>query len=151
MNSRAFWLSTLIAGSLMGLVANLPILNLVNCFLCIWIWLGGALAVYLYRRFHPAGVAPTVGQGALIGIVAGLIAAVVGAVVFTVTGAISMPLFNSLARAFQIEGELPFQSGSFGEFLGVSAGFFVLNLILYPLFGALGAMIAASLMPKPTA
>jgi hypothetical protein len=105
MNARAFWLSTLIAGALMGLLANLPVLNLINCFLCIWIWLGGALAVYLYRRFHPVGVAPTVGQGALLGIVAGLIAAVVGAVVFTVTGAISMPIFSELARTLRVEGD----------------------------------------------
>jgi hypothetical protein len=151
MNARAFWLSTLIAGSLMGLLANLPILNLVNCFLCIWIWLGGALAVYLYRRFNPAGVAPTVGQGALIGIVAGLIAAVVGALVFTATGAISMPIFSGLARTFGVEGDFASPSLGLGEFLGVSAGFLLINLVLYPLFGALGAVIAASLMPKPAA
>ena len=100
MNARAFWLSALIAGALMGLLANLPVLNLINCILCIWIWLGGALAVYLYRRYHPANIPPTVGQGALLGVVAGLIAAVVGLVVFMLTGALSMPLFNTLARAF---------------------------------------------------
>ena len=151
MNARAFWLSTLTAGALMGLLANLPVLNLINCFLCLWIWLGGALAVYLYRRFHPAGVAPTVGQGALLGIVAGVIAAVVGAVVFTVTGAISMPIISELARTLRIEGDFASPTLGFGEFLGVSVGFFLLNIVLYPLFGALGAIIAASLMPKPAA
>jgi hypothetical protein len=101
----------------MGLLANLPVLNLVNCFLCLWIWLGGALAVYLYRRFHPAGAAPTVGQGALIGIVAGIIAAVVGLFVFTVTGAISMPIFSGLARTFGVEGDFASPTLGFGEFL----------------------------------
>lgn len=151
MNTRAFLLSTLIAGALMGLLANLPVLNLINCCLCIWIWLGGALVVILYRQFHPEGVGATVGQGALLGIVAGLIAAVVGAVVFTVTAPISMPLFNNLARSLQIQGDLPFRSNNFGDILGASVIFFLMNVVLYPLFGALGAIIAASLMKKPAA
>jgi hypothetical protein len=149
MNARAFWLSALIAGAVMGLLANLPILNLINCFLCLWIWLGGALAVYLYRHFHPMGAPPTVGQAALLGIVAGLIAAVIGAFVFTATAAVSMPIMNSLARTFDIQGDLPFQGGNVGSMLATAGGFLILDLILYPLFGALGAMIAASLMRKP--
>lgn len=150
MNARAFWLSALVAGALMGLFANLPLLNLINCCLCIWIWFGGALAVYLYRRFHPTGVVPTVGQAALLGIVAGLIAAVAGLVVYTATSPISIPLFNSLARFLQVEGDLPFDVSG-GTIIGSAITFFVLNMVLYPLFGALGAIIAASLMPKPVA
>jgi hypothetical protein len=151
MNSRAFLLSTLIAGSAMGLLGNLPLLNLINCCLCLWIWLGGALAVILYRRFNPEGVGATAGQAVLLGIVAGLIAAVVGALVFLVTAPISMPLFNSLARSLQIQGDLPLQSNSFGDVLGASVIFFVIDVVLYSLFGALGAMIAASLTKQPAA
>jgi len=51
MNTRSFVLSVLIAGVVIGFLANLPILNLINCALCIWVWLGGILAVFLYRRF----------------------------------------------------------------------------------------------------
>jgi hypothetical protein len=151
MNTRAFLLSALIAGAAMGLLANLPILNLINCFFCLWIWLGGALAVYLYRRFHPAFLTPTTGQAALLGIVAGLIAAVIGAVVFSVTAAVSMPIMNSLSQALDIEGDLPFSNNDVGGMLATAGGLLVLDLILYPLFGALGAMIAASVMRKPAA
>ena len=43
MNTRAFWLSTLIAGAAIAVFGNLPLLNIVNCALCVWVWIGGAL------------------------------------------------------------------------------------------------------------
>ena len=47
MNTRSFVLSALIAGAAIGVLANLPVLNLINCFLCLWVWIGGLLAVFL--------------------------------------------------------------------------------------------------------
>jgi hypothetical protein len=145
MSSRSFLLSTLIAGVVIGFLGNLPVLNLINCALCIWVWIGGILAVLLYRRFQHGEPGPSVGQGAGLGALAGLIGALVGAVVFIVTSPLSIPLFNNLARGLRIEGDLPFRGGGFWEIVGAAFIFLLLDAVLYPIFGALGGVIAASL------
>ena len=148
MSTRSFWLSVLIAGAVTGLLGNLPLLNLINCALCIFVWLGGALAVYLYRRYeHGLGILST-GQAAGLGAVTGLIGAAVGAVVSLATSAISIPLFNLVLRSLQVQGPLPFRN-DVGGVLGPAFVFFCVDLVLYPLFGALGAMIAGSMLKPP--
>lgn len=150
MNSRSFILSAVIAGVVIGVLGNLPVLNILNCFLCIWVWAGGILAVFLYRRFeHGAGVL-TSAQGAGLGALSGLIGAFVGVVVYALTAFISMPLFNSLARSLDIQGDLPWDAGGFPGILASALFFLVVDAILYPLFGALSGLITASLLrPQP--
>ena len=150
MNSRSFFLSALIAGVVIGLLGNLPVLNLINCFLCIWVWVGGILAVFLYRRFEHGGPGLTGGQGAGLGALSGLIGAFVGVVVYALTSFISMPLFNNLARSFDIQGDLPWDAGGFPGIIASAFFFLVVNAILYPLFGAISGFITVSLLrPQP--
>jgi hypothetical protein len=144
MNSRSFLMSILISGIAIGLLGSLPLLNLVNCVLCIWVWLGGALSVFLYRRAQHGAPSLTTGQAAALGALAGLVGAIVGALVFAVTSPISTPLFNSLARGLDIQGDLPTAGGGFSETAATTVAFLVLDAVLYPLFGALGGMIAAA-------
>jgi hypothetical protein len=151
MNTRSFLLSTLIAGVVIGFLGNLPVLNLINCALCIWVWIGGMLAVFLYRWFQQGKPGPSVAQGAGLGALSGLIGALVGAVVFAVTSPISVPLFNNLARALGVEGDLPFRAGGFWEIVGAAFIFLFLDAVLYPIFGALGGVIAANITKEPPA
>jgi hypothetical protein len=148
MNTRSFWLSTLIAGAVIGVLGNLPLLNLINCALCIFVWLGGGLAVYLYRRYEHGPVSLSTGQAAGLGAVAGVIGAAVGAVVYLATSAITIPMFNALIRYLHVQGPLPFRN-DVGGVVGPAFFFFCLDLVLYPLFGALGAMIAGSMIKSP--
>jgi hypothetical protein len=148
MNTRSFLLSALFAGLAIGVLGNLPLLNLINCFLCIWVWLGGFLAVYLYRRYQHGESTLSAAQGAGLGALSGLIGAFIGVVVYALTSFLSIPLFNSLARFFEIEGDLPFQSGGPQSVLASTFIFLIVDVILYPLFGALSGMIAASLFWK---
>jgi hypothetical protein len=148
MNTRYFLISALIAGVVIGLLGNLPLLNLVNCILCLWVWLGGILAVWLYRRYQRGGAGLSIAQGAGLGALSGLIGALVGVVVFAITSSVTMPLMNSLAQALQIEGDLPFQSGGIGAIVSQAIFFLILDLVLYPIFGAIGGLIAASLFWK---
>jgi len=145
MNTRPFVLTVLIAGTVIGVLANLPILNLINCALCIWVWLGGSLAVLIYRRFQGGQPGLTAGQGAGLGALAGLVGAFVGAVVFLATSPLSIPIFNGLARSFQIEGELPFRSNTPWDLVSTAFMFLVIDAVLYPVFGALSGMITANL------
>ena len=111
MNTRSFLLSALIAGLVIGFLGNLPLLNIVNCFLCIFVWIGGILAVFLYGRFQHGQDRLSAGQGAGLGAVAGVIGVFVGMLVYMVTSAITAPLMTSLARALQIQGDMPWSSG----------------------------------------
>ena len=145
MNTRSVAFSVLIAGVAIGILGNLPVLNLINCALCIWVWVGGALAVFLYRRFGRGLPGPSAAQGAGLGALSGLIGAVIGAGVYLVTSPLSVPLFNMLWRAFQIEGDSPFRFGTLGDYVSQAFVFLVIDAVLYPIFGALGGMITASL------
>ena len=146
MNTRSFLLSSLIAGVVIGILGNLPVLNIINCCLCIFVWVGGFLAVFLYKRFQKGVMDLSSLQGAGLGALSGLIGAFVGVVVYALTSFISGPLFTALARLLQIQSDVSFLTGD-GRSLIVSAFFFLtLNAILYPIFGALSALIAANLM-----
>lgn len=145
MNTRSVLFSILIAGVVTGLLANLPVLNLINCALCIWVWFGGSLSVFLYRRFQRGGPGLTAKQGASLGALTGLVGALVGAVVFTVTSPLSITIFDSLARAFQVEGDLPFRSNTLWDYLTTTLIFLVVDAVLYPIFGALSGLITANL------
>ena len=147
MNKRSLWLSALIGGAVMGLLGSLPLLNLVNCILCIWVWIGGSIAVYFYRRFE-GGQAPMPQQGAGLGALSGLLGAAIGFVVFLATGPLLTSIFNGLANTLQVQGDLPFESATPSGNIVAAAGFLVVDLVLYPLFGALGGLVTANLM-KP--
>ncbi len=145
MNTRSFLLSVLIAGVGIGVLGNLPVCNLINCALCVWVWAGGIAAVLLYRRFEGGEPSLSAGQAAGLGALSGLLGALVGAIVFSITASVSMPLFNDLARSLNVEGDLPFKAGDLGNMLGAAFIFLVVDAVLYPIFGALGAIIAASM------
>lgn len=147
MNKRSFTLAVLAAGAVMALLGNLPILNLINCLFCIWVWLSGALAVVLYRRFQRGGAGPTAGQGAGLGAVAGVVGAVLGAGVYMLTAAVTVPIMDSLARLVGAEAEMP--SSTLGGTLAGAGFFLIIDLVLYPLFGALGGLIAANMGKQP--
>jgi len=144
MNTRSFALAVLIGGAVMALLGNLPLVNLVNCVLCIWVWLGGAVAVMLYRRFTPGTPAVTGGQGAALGAVAGLVGAILGFGVLLLTSAVTTPVMESLARALDIQGEMPFAPSGPGGTVAGALFFLLIDLGLYPLFGALSGLITAN-------
>jgi hypothetical protein len=151
MNTRSLILSALIAGAVLGTLANLPVLNFINCFLCLWVWLGGIFAVYLYNRYErnrtmTSQASATPGQGAGIGALAGVVGAFVGAVVYALTSFISAPMMQSLAQSLDID--MPMQgSGFVGALIGTTI-FFFFNIVLYPIFGAIGGLLGAGVFWK---
>lgn len=146
MNSRSFIYSAIISGIVIGLLANLPALNLINCFLCIFVWIGGILSIFIYRGFQHGEFNLTAKQGAGLGALSGLIGAFVGIFVNALTNFISMPMFISLADYLKIDLNVPPQTGSLASIITSTFFFFVLDAIFYPLFGAISGYITASLM-----
>ena len=144
MNNRALLLSGVVGALVMVVLSNVPFLNLINCLLCAGVWLGGMAAVWFYRR--QTGQPLTVGQGAIIGVVAGLIGALLSSIVASVFGADAMQAVLDADPTGQTRSAL-------GSFVGGTASFlvgFVINIILYPLFGAVGGAIYAALTGRPT-
>ena len=145
MNNRTMILSALVGALVMVVLSNVPILNLINCLLCAGVWLGGMAAVWFYRR--QSGMAVTIGQGAMLGVVAGIIGAVLSSIISAIFGADAMQA--------AIDADPTGQAASLlGGFVGGGASFiisFLFNIILYPLFGAIGgAILAALTQPKKT-
>jgi hypothetical protein len=82
----------LIGGAIAGVLSGLPIVSAGNCFCCLWIIGGAALAVSLLAK-NTAGVL-TSGDGAIVGALSGITAAVVDSLM-----AIPLRSFNiELAR-----------------------------------------------------
>ena len=81
----------LYGGLFIGVLSALPLINIGNCCCCLWVLMGGALAVYLRQQNSPYGVQAS--EGALVGLLAGLIGGVVA-------GLLSIPL-QAMTSGFQ--------------------------------------------------
>ena len=75
MNRASYAQPALIGGLVMGVLSVLPIINLGNCFCCMWVIGGGVVAAYVLQQNQSAPI--TAGDGALVGLLAGVIGAVV--------------------------------------------------------------------------
>lgn len=142
MNTRSFLFSAGIAGAITGLLSGLPIVGLLNCLLCAWVWIGGALGVWLYKRRD--GMPMTVGQGAGMGLAVGLVAALIASILSLLFGAASMQAMGALPP--EMMGDLPADF----DLMAVTQGLVVvLYFILFPIFGLLGGLIGASIFKGP--
>lgn len=146
-----------VGGLAMALVSNIPVLNFVNCLLCIGLWGGGVLAVWIYRISAGPQADLSIGQG----IVVGLLAGVVGAVIGSVISAVFSLLFGSLNTLSMLESiqDVPGASDTLAQMTGglaltgassVIGMIFSLicNLFVYPFFGAIGGVLATALIWK---
>lgn len=148
MNTRSFILSALLAGLFMALFGNIPLLNLVNCILCLWVWLGGALAVWLYRRFQKGGQGLTSGQGALLGAVTGVVGALLGFPLYLATARMMNTLFATLIQRLALEGDIPMWFDSDERIVAQAIGFLILDIFVYAIFGAIAGLITANMLWK---
>jgi hypothetical protein len=148
----------------MGLISSIPFVNLVNCLCCAGILLGGFLATYFYKsNFTPDTPPFTSGDCMAVGAISG----VVGTIVATTLSLLFVVLFGDLTQEFilrMIENmDLPEealdainqafeeQTSAFNILLE-----FLMNLVIYPLFGMLGGLIGynvykpkQAMMPPP--
>ena len=142
MNTRALLLSGLIAGVLMGILSEVPILSIANCCLCLWIWSGGIFAVYLYRRFDNTVGPTTITHGLLVGLVAGLVAAVIGTILAAIIGPIAWQFVNQVIISLQGSG---MNLGPAADWFRSTSGFsffeLFTNLVFYSIFGLVGGIL----------
>ncbi len=78
MNKEHYFKAALIGGCVAGFLSIIPIVHLLNAICCLWILVGGGIAVYVLSTSAPGPI--TYGDGAVVGLLAGLIAGVISGV-----------------------------------------------------------------------
>jgi hypothetical protein len=146
MNTRAFLLASLIGGASMAVLSNIPLVNLVNCLVCFWLWGSGILAVYLYNRFAKGETHASISQGLLIGLVAGLIGGLIGIFFGWFTKAATQQTILRLMQNQEMFGMVPKSLTTAGGPFSIF-GLFT-NFILFPFFGMVGGLIGGTIFKK---
>lgn len=156
-------MTSIIYGTLvMTMSAIVPVLNFINLICCAGIIAGGFVGVYNYwRQLQNAGLQLTSKDGGMIGILCGILSAV-----FVTGFTLIISLFsdtNPMLEFIKTFDELGIQtppemnhyierfSNEFNEYgfsPTISIISFISNLIIYPLFGTIGAILGVSLLNK---
>lgn len=144
----------LLGGVVIGVLSALPLINLANLCCCGWVLFGGGLAAYFLQQQRPQPI--SVGDGALVGLMAGAFGAVVLAVVSIPLNLILTPFQSGmLEEALSNAGDMPPEARAFLESLrgGVLAGAasvfaFVLSFVIFSVFGLFGGLFGALLFKK---
>ena len=143
----------LLGGVVIGVLSALPVIGLANC-CCAWILFGGGLAAYLMQQQRAAPI--SVGDGALVGLLAGMIGAVVWTVVAIPLNAMLMPLQTDLIeQALSNASDMPPEVRAFletlrsGPVMGAAAviGFFV-TFCVCTVFGMVGGLFGGLFFRK---
>lgn len=142
-------------GLVIGVLSALPFVSVLNFCCCLWVVAGGMVAAYLLQANTTGPI--TLGDGAVVGLLAGLIGSVVNTI-------ISVPInlvFGGLVRGLiqQVASSAPdlpdnvrqmletIQSSPSFSLLGVVIGFFFFAVV-GSIFAALGGLLGAVFFKK---
>lgn len=139
MSTRNLLIASLLGGALSLLLVNTPVVNLVNCLLCVGFWGPAILAVWVYKRLTGS---VTLGQAVAIGALSGVWAGVIGFLLSFAGLAGAEGVLNSLRPLLppdslpNLEEEAPAWAGTLITLAGV-----LVDIAL----GALGGLIGGAL------
>jgi len=142
----------LIGGLIIGLLSGLPVIQLGNCFCCLWVIVGAMFAAYLFSK--EAKISLKAGDGAIVGMFSGIIGAIISSLINLPFRALNQQIVaRFLERLPEYGGEFPQDMNLWlkrgAEFsLPMFMLGLVISVIIYALFGALGGIIGTSLFGK---
>lgn len=140
MNTKNLLIASLIGAVVTTALANIPIINLLNCLLCLPFWGGPLLAAWYYKR--QSGEL-TMNYAISVGALTGLFAGILGFLLSLVGMAGASGLANQLGQYFPADSVPPdFLTGPMA-FLFTFAG--VLTNIV---FGVIGGLIAGAVLKQ---
>jgi hypothetical protein len=159
----------LICGVAIGAVSAVPGLSLINCCCCAGVWLGGALAMYLYRQQFTEGMPPLESSDALmLGLMSGVIGAftatILNLLILFIIGPVEQELVKSLLTrlldrfveqgalqsdmADSLKQQVEESIRNSSRMSNIFGSLFV-SLIVYPIFSILGALLGFAIFrPK---
>jgi hypothetical protein len=131
MNAKNLIIASLAGAVISLLLANMPVLSLVNCLLCVGFWGSAVFAVWLYQRMTGS---VTLGQAVTIGTLAGVWAGLFGFLLSFVGVAGAAALVNSYKSVLPSSAgiTMPPESGLPFTLAGVCVDI---------VFGAIGGLI----------
>jgi hypothetical protein len=144
-------LPALLGGLFIGVLSSLPIISAVNTCCCLWVVIGGMLAAWLTQQNTPRPV--TLGEGAVVGLLAGLVGSVVW-MVWSLVGVFLLGVtpfdFAEFQRAMN-DSEMPPEAREALENLSpavVLAVGGVIWTVVSTIFATLGGLFGAMLFKK---
>jgi NADPH-dependent curcumin reductase CurA len=140
MNIVALLIASLAGGLISALLSNIPFVNWVNCLCCAGLWMGGILAVWVYRQVA-GSVTPV--QGLVVGAAAGLVAGVCGFFVGLIGIAGMQAMIANLQNQLPREVSNPQLISGIGSML-----FNVIGIGVDIFFGAVGGLIGGLIFQK---
>ena len=152
--------SALYGGLIMGAISGLPVLNIVNCFCCAGVLLGGFLSVMFYKNELSTTMPPlTSSDGMQLGALAGLFGALFGSILHILTlvaiGDVTSGMVLNILKNMNLPPEAMdaieqsiAQAGALTAFVIVKQ--ILISLIIDPLFGLLGGLIGFNVFKPKT-
>jgi hypothetical protein len=138
----------LLCGALIGVLSALPVVGWLNTCCCLWVVIGGALAVWVSQSNHPYPV--TAADGALVGLLAGLFGGIVAIPLNMVFEPLQRQLMLRMIDSMQVD--LPPQFRQMMENAGGSRIAIVFNgllmMVVYAIFAMLGGLLGVALFKK---
>ena len=134
------WVPALVGGIVMALLNNIPGVSLINLLCCAGLWSGGVVSGFMYKR--QTGRTFSMGEGALMGVVASIIAAIVGTIFFLTVGQAGMQgAMASLSQQFPELADVDLTAAA-------STGAILVQWVLYLVFGVIGGLLGAALFGR---
>jgi len=136
-----------IVGIFMPLFSQLPILRTLNCIPCGWIWVGGVIAVVLYRWLGELDEPMVASDALILGIVIGVIASITSLILYLVLyndrplpepSARVVPILDSIRETFHLANMR--QTASVFSFL--------FDLVTYPIISTISSFVGIQLFGK---
>lgn len=139
----------LFGGIVIGVISALPFLQLLNCFCCSGILLGGFLSVFFYKSDLPPSIGLTSNDALQVGALAGVFGAVIeimlSMAIFLALGNVVGEALVDVLESSGLADQLP--PGTMDEIRqGIEEGpmtpfSIISSFIISPLFGLLGGLI----------
>ena len=142
----------LLGGLFIGILSALPFVNIANC-CCLWVITGGVLATYVMQQNHPDPV--TIGDGAIVGLLAGFTGAIVHMLVALPLEAFLGPLMSGWSegmmrgRRSEVPPELRRVMKEMSPQMLVLIGGFFFGTVSV-VFATLGGMLGVVFFRKPS-
>jgi uncharacterized membrane protein YeaQ/YmgE (transglycosylase-associated protein family) len=136
MNTKNLWIAALIGAVVTTFFANFPVINVLNCLVCLPFWGGPLLAVWFYKRQSGA---MNMNQAIYVGLLAGFLAGALGFLFSLIGMAGAAGLVNQLNR-YMPQDQIPVWLTG-----GTALLFTLTGVITNIIFGLIGGLIGGAI------